>query len=63
MEDVLFFWDFVLATNIYSFISISLAVLYEMGGDLINLDIGEISDYFRSLRSKKGFLNVKNILD
>ncbi|CAD8131570.1 unnamed protein product [Paramecium pentaurelia] len=63
IDSVIFFWDFILATDIFSIIKISIAFLKEFGYDLIQKDIGQISEFLTSFIKDQLSIDVTKIID
>ncbi|CAD8070751.1 unnamed protein product [Paramecium primaurelia] len=62
IDSVIFFWDFILATDIFSIIKLSIAFLNEFGYDLIQKDIGQISEFFTGFIKDQLQIDVPKII-
>ncbi|CAD8092057.1 unnamed protein product [Paramecium sonneborni] len=63
IDSVIFFWDFILATNIFSIIKISIAFLKEFGYDLIEKDFGQISEFLTGVIKDQLQFDVSKIIN
>ncbi|CAD8167046.1 unnamed protein product [Paramecium octaurelia] len=63
IDNVIYFWDFILATDIFSIIKISIALLKEFGYDLLNKDIGQISEFFTGLIKDQLQIDIPQIIN
>ncbi|CAD8086769.1 unnamed protein product [Paramecium sonneborni] len=62
IDRVIFFWDFILATDIFSIIKISIAFLKEFGYELIQKDIGQISEFLTGFIKDQLQIDVPKII-
>ncbi|CAK74389.1 unnamed protein product (macronuclear) [Paramecium tetraurelia] len=63
IEIVIFFWDFILATDIYSILKIGLAFLRDMENILIGYDLTQLSEYFSYQTKKQNNIDITDLLN
>ncbi|CAD8174702.1 unnamed protein product [Paramecium octaurelia] len=63
IDSVIFFWDFILATDIFSIIKLSIAFLNEFGHCLYQKDIGQISEFFTGFIKDQLSIDVTSIIN